>query len=1303
MHNSLKNDGPMPDAGGLRSREWHYTYRTSSPNPDGRPVDMLHDFYIPALSLAERYDRVAGYFRSSSLAAASQGFSAFVGRGGKMRLIVGADLQAADVQAILDGDRQRLEECLNDELASPHSWPVGVRKGVELLAWMVAHGCLEVRVAFRVHGDTKRPLSWESVKDGYVHEKWFILYDQFGQRLYGSGTLNESRTALVHNAENISVHCDWWGGRDRQRVEDAVVDFENLWTGHVLHMPVCTLPEAVRRRLIQIAETVRIPREVDAVEEPLPSAEERLRFALLADAPKMPGGRFVGINTAPVAPWPHQEVVVHRLVETWPYTYLLCDEVGLGKTIEAGLAFRSLYLSGLVKRILVAAPASLTQQWQRQMATKLLLSFGLTAAGSTGQHEYIFPETKKERSNSLYEPDLSIVSTGLLVRDNRIEELRRAEPFDIVLLDEAHAARRKNPAKGAAANPVFGNLYRVLRDHLRVKGRSLWLATATPMQIDPVEVCDLLALTNRAGAFQYDPTLILQYYELLSELIETRGLSNYEWAFLKRAINALKRQDPLLWRFIEQNVIDSRISMTVKQWLEYDYIPRGSDQELVQRLIFSASPLSRTMLRHNRRLLEIYRERGQLQENLPRREILAMPTITFNDLERDMYDRLESYCTGLSGQIQKHGDAKTRHAIGFLLSFFRLRFASSLFAFHETIKRRLAKVEATLQDQLDKGNGDVEEADISLEDLIYEDEAEDDTEAVKSLLKNRTPADLQWEKEQLLVLLSKLTNLTGPSTKMLTLLRVLDQRAVQGGRFEQTVIFTRFYDTLVDIVRQIRLVKPQILIGTYSGKGGELYEPDLKKMTAVNREEVKERFLRNEFDLLVCTDAAAEGLNLQTADLLINFDLGWNPMKVEQRIGRIDRIGQKNEKIAVLNLCYSGSAEETVYGRLLNRLKQANLIVGTQQFSMLPVTPEEFKELSEGSLTPEDLFDLALQKMKEQRKRAENMEISPENLYDIYMRLAEVRKSIPTPLGLPEIWHVLSRSGYLKDLGCAIHEPVNGSFVLTLAGITGVPAGTALTISRQLFEEGVPGVDTQLRFASYGEPAFETILKQVGKHELPPCARRISIDIPALEGVNLVGYAAACYSPEGRRITKLITKWSDLENLELAENEVLNDLEIEPLREKLISMARGEFDHYGAAARIERANVQAARSQELLNYLVIQSLIRDKAEFFGENPLFWPVLDDVEKIFSEREQVQVIITPADALRTVSHEMLFNIELPRIGEQAYVKITRVLGKTACDAGRRQATDMKIAKAKLTARSVLMRLEREVARKLSQIKA
>ena len=165
-----------------------------------------------------------------------------------------------------------------------------------------------------------------------------------------------------------------------------------------------------------------------------------------------------------------------------------------------------------------------------------------------------------------------------------------------------------------------------------------------------------------------------------------------------------------------------------------------------------------------------------------------------------------------------------------------------------------------------------------------------------------------------------------------------------GERFKQTVIFTKYFDTLENIRYYFRR-SPEMRVGIYSGKQTSYYDDNKHKDVNVSREEVKKLFLNGEIDILLCTDAAAEGLNLQTADMLINFDLGWNPMKLEQRIGRIDRIGQKYERIYVLNMCYQGSVEETVYDRLWTRLKSAFSAIGTQQVSMLPVTIEDFRDL----------------------------------------------------------------------------------------------------------------------------------------------------------------------------------------------------------------------------------------------------------------------------------------------------------------------------------------------------------------------
>ena len=468
----------------FRDHPWRISYRTSSLTPDGKPLNILHDFYLPALRQAVAYDRVAGYFRSSSLAAASQGFSGFAANQGQARLIVGADLSPDDVQIILEHHRQEagaaapgsdpLEEILNQELDAPETWTEPVKNGMQLLAYFLAQGCLEIKVAFRVHAETGEALAFESVSDGYVHMKWALFRDRKGNRLYISGSLNESKQALTLNAENIDVHCDWQGETDRLRVEEAQQEFESLWADANPSLRVLSLPEAVHLRLLTMAQGVRRPLEIDGASDiPLevapPSTLEWLRFALIKAGPRLPGGRFVGLETTPVKPWPHQEVVARRVIATWPLSYLLCDEVGLGKTIEAGLIIRSLHLSGLMPRVLIAAPASLTRQWQREMATKFLLPFARSTGGAQPTHGYLLPSEYQETSGSLFSPDLNILSTGLLTRPDREADLAGTGNFDLTLIDEAHYARRQNPTQGTRAEPRFGRLYRTLEKHIRPK------------------------------------------------------------------------------------------------------------------------------------------------------------------------------------------------------------------------------------------------------------------------------------------------------------------------------------------------------------------------------------------------------------------------------------------------------------------------------------------------------------------------------------------------------------------------------------------------------------------------------------------------------------------------------------------------------------------------------------------------------------------------------------------------------------------------------------------------------------------
>ncbi len=1287
---------------------WRISYRTSALPSSDRPVNILHDFYIPVLRRSVSYDRVAGYFRSSSLAAASQGFSAFFANKGHARFIVGADLAAQDVAEILNADEGwqtpclTLEKALNAELYGDEIWPENIRDGVRLLGHLIREGILEIRVAFRVHAETGKPLHPDAVEDGYVHMKWGVLTDAHGSRIYVSGSLNESRTALTLNAENIDVHCDWKGESERIRADEAEQEFELLWNQQIPALRVLTLPDAVRHRMIRIADGIRRPTEIDGssaspLKVPPPSPKERLSFALIKHGPMLPGGRFVGMETAPVMPWPHQDIVARRLISTWPFSYLLCDEVGLGKTIEAGLAIRSLHLSGIIRRVLIAPPASLTEQWQREMAGKFLLPFARALGGPHSRHAFLMPHKIRHSSASLYAPDLNIVSTGLLVRPERQKELRAAENFDLVLVDEAHYARQSHSSQGYRNAPRFNRLYRILSDPLRPKARCVLLATATPMQLHPAEVFDLIRLTKRVGAFQDNPGLIHCYYEVLSRLVYEQSLSPDEWAFLRNAIADVEKHDPDYYQYLGQTVIDGRIRACARRWLEHRHPPHGRNIRGMQRLIFSAAPLSRVMLRHTRPLLEMYREKGQLRANLAERVILPLPRITFTRQEQACYDQLERYCKRLTAQIGSRDDKKQQTSLGFYLSFLRLRFASSLFAIRQTLKRRRERVLSTLEflsKKTDAGFDELEMADIL-------EAGDDDADVIGSLLRHRKRDDLRWEADCLSSMLNTLSDLSLTSSKMSALLGLLQSRRIAGeGRIRQTVIFTRFYDTLMDILERLRRIDPHMRIGTFSGQGGQLVCLRTWKLTRTQREDVKRSFLNGETDILVCTDAAAEGLNLQTADLLVNFDLPWNPMKVEQRIGRIDRIAQTHERIYVHNLCYAGSAEEIVYGRLLSRLSRAGDIVGTQQISLLPVTPEDFRRLAEGELSESELEENARKAVRLASERSESREISPEDLCEIYSRLRRAAKRIQTPVTLDIIWKVLSGSQYLRDIGCTVSRDGTQK-LMTLRNIPGIPDGTLLTASRKTFEYG-PGRDSgTVHFASYGDPMFDAVLDHISDFHLPGSVRLLEVRDKGTaahghkDGCPLRGYAVACLSPDGQRETRLLTGFADLRHLEIDESGDISEAEMALLQEKLTRLAEREFRQIRGADFTESLNVRAAKSQTALNYMIIRSLLQLGQKFGMGETCFWAEVRRIEDICQAEEFIQIADLEKGQIQKL-RGLLFELQIPVTGNHAMINAPVFLVMAALDTVCQLAHQMRRKKADLLTADVLNRIDRELSR-------
>jgi len=262
------------------------------------------------------------------------------------------------------------------------------------------------------------------------------------------------------------------------------------------------LPENDLPARLKKQEVAPLPLPAEPAVPPPPPAPEpvidlrRLVWAFIKEAPKMPnGGERVGEATSNVSPWPHQVRAFQRLYGHWPPRLLIADEVGLGKTIQAGMLIRQAWLAGKARRVLILAPASVCRQWQLELREKFNLNWPIYDGD-----QFVWLKTPG-RNNSLeqsvsradwHKQPFVIASSHLMRRRERIPELaEQAEPWDIVVIDEAHHARRKSPGLAGERRP---NRLLELLHRIKERTLALLLLTATPMQVHPVEVWDLLSV-----------------------------------------------------------------------------------------------------------------------------------------------------------------------------------------------------------------------------------------------------------------------------------------------------------------------------------------------------------------------------------------------------------------------------------------------------------------------------------------------------------------------------------------------------------------------------------------------------------------------------------------------------------------------------------------------------------------------------------------------------------------------------------------------------------------------------------------
>ena len=224
----------------------------------------------------------------------------------------------------------------------------------------------------------------------------------------------------------------------------------------------------------------------------------------------------------------------------------------------------------------------------------------------------------------------------------------------------------------------------------------------------------------------------------------------------------------------------------------------------------------------------------------------------------------------------------------------------------------------------------------ALEEVLDDEEGDDlDSERAARLEQQALALEERADIESLLADIRALP----PDTKVECLRQEIGK--LRAGGYPQVMVFTQFTDTM-DCLRTQLIRKSDLKIMCFSGRGGEVVSTDGTWRT-ISRDEVKCRFREGQADVLLCTDAAAEGLNFQFCGALINYDMPWNPMRVEQRIGRIDRLGQKHHDIQIVNLHYADTVETDVYLALRRRIGLFENVVGRLQpiLARLPMLIQE--------------------------------------------------------------------------------------------------------------------------------------------------------------------------------------------------------------------------------------------------------------------------------------------------------------------------------------------------------------------------
>ena len=600
-------------------------------------------------------------------------------------------------------------------------------------------------------------------------------------------------------------------------------------------------------------------------------------FRLASEAHRMKQAHladpFAAVDTSNIDPYPHQiDAVYNRLLAKRPLRFLLADDPGAGKTIMSGLLIRELVLRGDVARCLIVAPGSLVEQWQDELWEKFGLSFELLSRAAV---------EASRTGNPFTEKNLLIARMDQLSRSEELMAKVQASDWDLVIVDEAHKMSAHRYGDELRRTKRF-----VLGETLRECTRHFLLLTATPHNGKNEDFLAFMTLI--------DP-------ERFAGRLRDGGGSD-----------------------------------------------AGGDGPSVP----DVSDVMRRLVKENLRTFEGKRL-------FPQRRAQSL-NFELSEPEAKLYEAVTRYVSegmNRAARMREGGDKSRGIIVGFALAGLQRRLASSPAAIYHSLRRRrdrLADQAAELR-RLAASGQPVPVIDLpkgvkiaDLDDFDFDDYGDAEREDLEDIVIDAATAagtaeELEVEVAELkeLVLLADDLRRSGVDTKWLELRELLrsdrfaaplsgslDAGVEANGESEpvrKLIVFSEHKDTLDYVAERIEaeLGRPEAVVRIHGG---------IKRH---DRRDIQDRFrVDPTVRVLVATDAAGEGVNLQVANMVVNYDLPWNPNRIEQRFGRVHRIGQQRP-CHLWNLVAYETREGKVFERLFAKIEEQRGVYGDQVYDVL--------------------------------------------------------------------------------------------------------------------------------------------------------------------------------------------------------------------------------------------------------------------------------------------------------------------------------------------------------------------------------